>query len=176
MMRKLRRLICPVGNWNLSLPALAGVLLVVAATAINSGWVGALEVLGGIVILTVLILWPKEVQELAPWLALPIWVILVMALGGTEAQEPFYSVSAQVIPVLVLSAAVGSSFAILRRNEAERHVRVVLLYGIALGEGYSLDAIASGTPSSGAFGIVTGALVAAGILVITEVLAREGDV
>jgi hypothetical protein len=74
-----------------------------------------------------------------------------------------------------LNAGRGNPFSLLESEEPERRLRLILLYAIALGEAYSLNALASGTTSDSAFGIVVAALVVAGILLLADALGREQD-
>ena len=134
-----------------------------------------LEIVGGYLALVVVTNFPKEVRSASSFIALGIWIALVIALQGRHADHEFYVVSAQVLPVLVLASAITSRFSLLGTDEPERRVRVLLLYAIGLGEAYSLVAVAEHSSSGSSLSMVAAGLAVAAILLFAELLAVEED-
>jgi hypothetical protein len=166
-----------IGRWRLPyfwLAALAATLLLLGITG---QWLSILTILIVIVVFTVVANWPREVHENGLYLALMSFVGCVVVLGSLQrtAHQGFYAATAQIIPLLFLAMAVGSRLSLLGLQEPDRRVRIVLIYALILGEGYSLDALASGSPGDQTFGIVVGALVAAAVVIVSEIVGRENE-
>ncbi len=87
--------------------------------------------------------------------------------GAPGAEGEFYSVAAQVIPILFLTAAIEARAFGLRslRDYTEKTLAAVLLGFLVAGEYEALSAIASGAPRAANFDAVVAALVGAGTAV-----------
>jgi len=151
----------------------AAILGTIALVVVDFGPLVALETVGVIASFWIVSLWPREVHENAFFIAIIVYFGAFFIVGNAHAELGFYEAAAQIIPVLFLAMAVGSRLLTLYgREEVERRVRIVLIYGFVLGEGYSLDAIAAGHDRGWAFAFVVAALSAAGAVVIAEVVGR----
>ncbi len=161
------------GHWQVDISVLIPVLAVFAIAFLTAGVVVGLEVVGGYLAFVAVTNFPKEVRSASSFIAIGVWIVLVMTLQGHHAGHGFYVVSAQVLPVLVLASAITSRFSLLGTDEPERRVRVLLLYAIGLGEAYSLVAVAKQSSSGSSLSMVAAGLAVAAILLFAELLAVE---
>ena len=166
-----------IGGWRLPYFWLVGLSVIVLLLVITGQWLSLLAVLAGTAVFTVVANWPREVHENGLYIALMSFMGCVIVLGSLDrtAQQGFYSATAQVIPLLFLAMAVGSRLSLLGLQEPDRRVRIVLIYALILGEGSSLDALASGHSGRQTFGIVVGALVAAAVAIVSEIVGRDDE-
>jgi hypothetical protein len=118
------------------------------------------------------------------WLLVVLaFVVGSLAVGvDPKAQPEFFSVSAQIIPVLLLAIALEARMLGTMRDKTDLVLAVFVVSFLALGEFFALRAVAHGSGDGEAVSVVAGAIAAgfAGILVGAFGLppaapARDGD-
>jgi hypothetical protein len=162
-----------IGGVKFGLWGLFVVALLIAASiylGIRNGWLQGIIVLGGVLAIWSGIGWPDKVKEVGPFLALIGFAVCYFKFEGETAKREFYVLAAEVIPLLFLGMVAARQFSLVGKEIWFRQARILLIYVLIVGEGYSLFVIAAHEQPRAALGNAVGALVAAAITIVTEAI------
>ncbi len=129
-------------------------------------WV-PLTIIAGLAVMGIIQLYPQWLRGEEMFIAIIVWVAVVMATNGITVKVAYYEAAAQILPVLFLALVVERRLRVSRRPEIQSRVIVIAAYAMALGEYYALRAISDpGTNGESTFSIVTAGLAVAAIAVV----------
>lgn len=150
--------------------------VVVILVAINLSVLFALGMVAFVTVLDLSLFYPEVLRPGVFVLAITAGLTTAFVLADTRAGTQFYATTAQVIPVLFLALAVQIRGVVSDRAKPEelRRAPAVTAIALVLGEYESLRALSDGAAKAD-FGIVVGALVAAGVGLVFPVLLGDPD-
>ena len=136
-------------------------------------WV-PLTIVGGLAVMGIIQLNPQWLRGEEMFIAIIVWVAVVMATNGVTVKVAYYEAVAQILPVLFLALVVERRLRVSRRPEIRSRVIVIAAYAMALAEYYALRVIADpGTNGESTFSIVTAGLAVAAIAVVLPALVED---
>lgn len=137
-------------------------------------WV-PLTIIVGLALMVIIQLYSQWLRGEEMFIAIIVWVAVVMATNGITVKVAYYEAIAQILPVLFLALVVERRLRVSRRPEIRSRVIVIAAYAMALAEYSALRVISDpGTNSESTFSIVTAGLAVAAIAVVLPALV-EGD-
>jgi hypothetical protein len=169
-----------IRTWTISHPTLRAWLNAIVPLAvisvvagIQTGWLVAAVVFFAVLVLWLGVEFPEIVNEAGPYVALAGGLASGIIFRHTAADREFYVLAAEVIPLLFLAMVAGRRFSLRDKDNPDRRVRVILIYFLILGEGYSLYVLAGEHKTANELGWPLAALVVSAILITTGAISDD---
>jgi hypothetical protein len=119
-------------------------------------------------------LYPQWLRGEEMFIAIIVWVAIVIATSGITVKVAYYEAAAQILPVLFLALVVERRLRVSRHPEIRSRVIVIATYAMALAEYYALRVISDPvTNGEFTFSIVTAGLAVAAIAVVLPALVED---
>lgn len=110
------------------LPAIAFALIFPVIDGQWAFWV-PLTIIASLAVMVIIQLYPQWLRGEEMFIAIIVWVAVVMATNGIMVKVAYYEAAAQILPVLFLALVVERRLRVSRRPEIRSRVIVTLLAG-----------------------------------------------
>lgn len=133
-----------------------------------------LTIIAGLAVMWTIQLYPQSLRGEEMFIAIIVWVAVVMTTTGITVKVAYYEAVAQILPVLFLALVVERRLRVSRHPEIRSRVIVIAAYAMALAEYYALRVISDPSMNGGStFSIVTAGLAVAAIAVVLPALVED---